>query len=172
MEQIDIDGLIEGLKERVTQRRVSGDYPAGLEEQLEAEFKVIMAAVHRDECGTAELGRRVKQVERSTESVRAHGETSSRVPGGSMVHSATARLVSRHTGEIAESVRGLGYSVATALHEVHHLLDVQREADERQLHEVVASLLDRLAVLDHLAEAAVQLEQRVRALENGPIPAS
>ncbi|MCU1393901.1 MAG: hypothetical protein JWM34_2329 [Ilumatobacteraceae bacterium] len=170
MDQIDIDNLIQGLKQRVQQRRESGDYPAGLEEQLEAEFKIIMAAVHRDEIDTTELGRRVKAVEAALGSIRASGETGSRVPGGSTLHRVTSRLVGRHTNAVAVTVRHLGVTVAEALHEVHHMIDVQREADERQLSEVLGSLMDRLAVVDHLSASVVQLEARVRELEAAATP--
>lgn len=166
MEAIDIDAIISDLKARVVDRRATGDYPVGLEEQLEAEFKVIMAAVHRDDMNTTELGRRVKQVEVAVAAVRAHGDTTSRMPGGGALHSTTARLVGRHTGMIAETVRALGYDIAVSLHEIHHLFDLQGQADERQLNEVLASVTDRLAVLDHVADSLVLLEQRVAALES------
>lgn len=165
MDSIDIDALIDELKDRVAVRRANGDYPVGLEEQLESEFKVIMAAVHRDEVNTSELGRRVVQVESAIAGIRSMGAVESRVPGGSALHSTTARLMSRHTGTMADSVRSLGVDVARALHEIHHLFDLSRQADERQLDEVVGSVLDRLAVLDHVADALVLLEQRVAALE-------
>jgi hypothetical protein len=166
VEQIDIQDLIEDLKVRVADRRQSGDYPVGLEEQLEAQFKVIMAAVHRDEVDTKELGLRVHQVEVSSDAVSAFGQLTSRLPGGSSVHSAAARVVGRHTGQLAVSVRQLGVDIAGALHEIHHLIDVQREADERQLHEVVASLLDRVSIVDHLADVVVQIEARLAELES------
>ena len=164
---IDVDDLVELLQTRVSARRASGDYPPGLEEQLEAEFAVIMAALHRNELTTEELGRRVAAVEHTSAGVRALDETSSRVPGGSAVHTAASRIVARHTNQLADSVRQLGVDVARALHEVHHLIDLQRDADERQLSEVISSVLDRLAVLDHVADAVVLLEQRLDRLESG-----
>ena len=168
MDSIDIDTLLGDLRRRVATRRANGDYPVGLEEQLEGEFKIIMAAVHRDEVNTSELGRRVKQVESAVAGVRADPGVGSRLPGGSAVHSTTARLVGRHTGVIAESVRALGFDVARALHEVHFLLDQSRSADERQLTEVISSVLDRLAIIDSVAASILLLEQRVAALESLP----
>ena len=169
MDQIDIENLVTGLQERVAARRQSGDYPLGLEEQLEAEFTIIMAAVHRDEVNTAELGRRVQAVERSAEAIRARGETGSSVPGGSLIHKVAGRLVGRHTGQLAETVRTLGGDIAGSLHEIHHLIDLQQRADERQLHDVVGSLMDRVAVIDHVADAIARLEARVKTLEETAI---
>jgi len=170
LDQIDIDKLISGLKQRVEDRRQSGDYPVGLEEQLEAEFKIIMAAVRRDEVDTSELGRRVKAVEHSTAALRSAAETNSRLPAGSAVHRLVARLVRRHTSALEVSTRALGIDVASALHEVHHMIDVQREADERQIHDILGSVMDRIAVVDHLAASVLRLEARVQELETTANP--
>lgn len=161
----DVDALVEELQQRIATRRANGDYPAGLEEQLEAEFRIIMAAVHRDEVGTSELHERVARVGRAVSGLRADPELASRLPGGSLVHSTTATFVRRHTGVLVESVRALGREIEHALDEVRRLFEVQREADERQLNDIIGSLIDRLATLDHLADAVIDLEQRVDRLE-------
>lgn len=165
MEDVDIDELITSLQQRVAERRRAGDYPPGLEEQLEAEFDQIMKAVHRHELDTGELHRRLTVVAQAAANVTAEPPLDSRLPGGGTVHAAAARVVRRHTATLADTVRGLGNEVTNALLEVQRLFEAQRSADERQLDEVIASMLDRLAVLDHVADAVVLLEQRVAALE-------
>jgi hypothetical protein len=167
---IDVDKIIEELQARVAQRRADGDYPAGMEAELEAEFVAIMRATHRHETNTQVLERLIERVEESTLGLRAVAESGSRVPGGTALHATATRLVQRHTGTLAESVRSLGRDLVSALDEVRRLFDAQRSADERQLQDVVGSLLDRIAVLDHLADAVVDLETRVAALESGPQP--
>ena len=164
-DRIDVDEVVRELQARVAARRRSGDYPPGMEAQLEAEFEAIMRATHRHETNTAALGDRVRSVAAATDGVRAVAASSSRLPGGSALHASAARLVQRHTGVLADSVRTLGGEVTAALTEVRRLLDAQRSADERQLNDVIASLLDRLAVLDHLADAVVDLEARVERVE-------
>jgi hypothetical protein len=56
--------------------------------------------------------------------------------------------------------------------EVRRLVDAQRAADERQLHDAIAGVLDRLAVLDHVVELVRDVEQRLDALERGERPAT
>lgn len=165
MKETDVDELVRTLQARVAQRRAAGEYPPGLEEQLEAEFEQIMKAVHRHELDTDELRRRVDVVGEATSYVSAEPRLESRVPGGSTVHTAAARLVRRHTSTLAESVRGMGNEITRALQEVQRLIEAQREADQRQLADVVASVIDRIALLDHLADAVIVLEQRVDSLE-------
>jgi len=91
--------------------------------------------------------------------------TTSRLPGGTAIHGTTARLVRRHTNQLADEVRRLGHDTARALDEVRATLDRHRSADERPLLDVVGALFDRIAVLDHLADAVLDLEQRVIRLE-------
>lgn len=162
---IDIDDIMTQLQRRVTERRDNGDYPVGLEAQLESEFEAIMRSVHRHEVGTDQLGRLIHGVERSVAAVNASATTTSRIPGGSSVHAGASRLITRHTSQLADTVRLLGGDISSALHEVQRLLDQQRDADERQLRQVVHSLFDRIAVLDHLAESVMALEQRIDTLE-------
>jgi hypothetical protein len=161
----ELEAVVADLRSDVARRRAAGEYPPGLEAQLEAEFEAIMRAVHRPEVDTSGILLAVAAVADSARALGAPPATSSRVPGGSAVHDATARLVRRHTVQLAQEVRRLGDDVSAALAAVAVTLDQQRSADERQLKEVVASLLDRVAIIDHLADAVLELEGRVGALE-------
>lgn len=165
MDEIDVDAIMEDIERRVAVRRAEGAYPLGLEEQLEAEFKYVMAGVHRREVDSSALRHHVDGASRALAGVGATTENSSRLPGGAVVHGATARLISRHIGALAEQTRTFGEQTLEALREVAVLADAQRSADERQLKDVVASLLDRMAVLDHLGAAVLELERRVAELE-------
>jgi hypothetical protein len=165
VDHIDVDALVADLQASINARRLAGDYPPGLEEQLEAEFDQIMRSVRRDEIDTTELATLIERVGVATQQVTTQTDHGSRVPGGAAVHSAASRLIRRHTTKLSDSVRSLGSEITEALHEVHRLFDEQRQADERQLNEVISSLIDRLAVLDHLVDAVVDLERRMAALE-------
>lgn len=166
VEQVEFDSVLAEMQDRVRARRASGDYPEGLEAQLEAEFDAILASVRRDEVTTDELSARIASVGHWVAAVDGGtGPVQSRLPGGSTVHATTGRLVQRHTGHLAEGVRAMGLSVHGALQEILRLLDAQRAADERQLGEVVANLYDRLAVIDHLVHAVSDLERRLEAVE-------
>jgi hypothetical protein len=166
VEDIDVGAIVDTLQARVADRRALGDYPPGLEEQLEAEFDQMMKAVHRHEVGTAPLEHRVNVVQAATDAIGARPEMTSRVPLGGAVHATAAKLVVRHTNELADTVRRLGTDTVIALREVVRLFDANREADERQLEEVISSVIDRLAVIDHLADAVLRLEARVAELEH------
>jgi len=163
---IEIDEVVSALRRRVTERRLAGDYPEGLEQQLESEFHGMMRAIDRHEIDTGRLGGLVDGVRNTAHEVRSIAATDSRVPGGSNAHAALGRVVQRHTQPLTESLRDLGVSVADALSETRRLFDAQNAADERQLLDALAGVLDRLAVLDHVVELTRDLEERVARLES------
>ena len=166
MSGIDIDEVIESLQRRITERRLAGDYPVGLETQLESEFAGLMRAIDRHEIDTQQLGAFVQGVVVAAHDMHLDGTGASRIPGGSSAHRAISRVVQRQTNPLAESIRDLGVSVADALWEVRRLLEAQRSADERQLLDAVSGVLDRLAVLDSLAAIVTDLEARTALLES------
>ena len=167
---MNIDGIVAELQQQVSQRRIAGDYPEGLEHQLESEFQALMGEVDRDEIDTALLEGYVDGVRRAIynmdASVDAITAIGSRVPGGAAVHDTMGRVVVRHTYPIAASLRDLGVCVTNALSETRRLFEAQSSADERQLLDALAGVLDRLALLDHLVEITRDLEQRVAVLES------
>ncbi|MGH2473777.1 MAG: hypothetical protein ACRDIL_00815, partial [Candidatus Limnocylindrales bacterium] len=165
MSHVDLGEILAQLNASIAARRLKGDYPEGLEQQLEAEFDAMMRAINRDEIDTERLSALVEAVITAVHGVGTGVETGSRLPGGAVVHKSAAHVVQRHTGPLAESVRTLGLTIADALRESRRLIDAQRSADERQLLDVISGVLDRLAVLDHLVEITRDLEARVAVLE-------
>ena len=166
MPDVDVDQIVATLKERIADRRAAGDYPIGLEQQLESEFQQMMRAIDRHEIETEKLGNLVQSVIVAAHDMRLEAATDSRVRGGSAAHHAAGRVVSRHITPLAESVRDLGVSVAEALDEVRRLLQAQSAADERQLLDVLSGVMDRLSVFDHLVEITTDIERRVTQLES------
>ena len=163
-----VDEIVDVLRHRVAARRAAGDYPVGLEEQLEAEFRYIMSVQAEASRRSSGLTGALGTVERSIAAIKAEGETASRLPGGSAVHAVASRLVARHTGQLAEATRAFGLDVLDAMREIGRLIDDRSTAGDRRLEDAVAAVIDRLAVVDHLSNAVLELERRVGALEAAP----
>lgn len=166
MTDIDLESVVDELRRCVDDRRREGLYPEGLEAQLEAEFTHMMRAIHRDEIDTSRLAHLAHAAAGAVHGIDASFDASSRIPGGASVHAATARLVQRHTGDLASSVRAFASVVSEALDESRRLIEAQRAADERQLLDVMSSVVDRLAVLDHIVEIVRDLDERMMELES------
>jgi len=67
--------------------------------------------------------------------------------------------------QVELELASVGGAVRDALDETARLIDVTRVADERELNGVLAMVLDRLAVIDHLSEMVVDIDDRLGRLE-------
>lgn len=157
--------MLAQLEEGVATRRASGDYPVGIEEQLSSRFQEHLKSA-ASPISTDELHRRIGVVELSTARLSSSVELGSRFPGGAAAHAAAARVVTRHTSPLADSVRDVAVSVSEALLEVRSLLELDRNLAQRRWENLHNATMDRLAILDHLAVAVLDLEQRIFALES------
>lgn len=165
MSEVDIPAVVAELQAEVARRRRSGDYPQGLEHQMESAFAQLMLATDRHEIDTTRFAAAIDDVATAIAAVGGQPGVTSRVPGGSQVHAATARMVSRHTTHLADRVRELGDTVYAALQEAKRLAEAQQAADERQLVDILANVQDRLAVLDSVVDSVRDLDDRLAALE-------
>jgi hypothetical protein len=161
----DVDGIVDELQSRVHARRLAGDYPLGLEQQLEAHFSAMLDLLHDQESNTATLSSNIDRVGAAIGSLNSTVGTSSRVPGGKVVHEAVAAMIQRHTQQVVGQVGTLGSAVHDSLIEVRDVLDRQRHSDDRNITEVLSAVMDRLAVVDHLSELLLGLSDRLDRLE-------
>lgn len=159
--------MVAALRARVEQRRAHGDFPPGLEDDLDAHFRRV--ADHRPEFDLSRLQGAVDRLN-SLPGLDARRITSdSSFPGGSAVHRSIARAVSRQTEGVLAQVA----EVTTALAETVRALAEAVEHHSDQVHTDLLSQVDavaqRLAALGRApgdAPAAVaDLHRRVAALE-------
>lgn len=167
---LEVEEIVERLSRQVAERRRNGDYPLGLEAELEAEFDGVLAAMRRHELSTESLMERVTRLRSRVDEIGTATATTSKVPGGAIIHKTVGRIVARQTNGLAAGSRLAGHETASALAEVVRLFDAQRQADERQLVEVVAAVIDRLAVIDQLISSVNQIERRLDAIEASAAP--
>jgi hypothetical protein len=165
-----VQELVDELQQQVAARRLHGDYPAGMERELEAEFCSLRRGIERDELDDDGLERRLRLLGDAVERISGTAPAASSVPLGALVHRSTGRLIGRHTTHVAQSVREVGDSTLGALTEIERLLRAQRTADERQLNEVISAVIDRLEVIDELVSAVRSIEHRLLQLERSEQP--
>jgi SAM-dependent methyltransferase len=162
-----VDHLIHELQLRVADRRNAGFYPEGLEEDLDAHFRRVVA--HRVTADLSELRSDLEVLDVrgwfSPERIPAHTS----VPGGAMLHRAVSRLVARQTQGILEQVQEFGDSVRKALRDV---VDALEEPNGHVHADVIGQLdaiFERLATYERgptdSAAAVADLRRRLETLE-------
>ena len=166
--EIQITELLQQIHSRIEERRAAGLYPPGLEQQLEREFAEIMSSTNRRYFASKDLQVPLRHLEDAL--VRLSGQVSpaSRIPGGSLVHRAIGKLTKRQILGLTAQIRDVESLVVIVLKMLGEFAESQETADSRVVRELSQHVLDRVAVVDHLAILTAELESRVRNLEARP----
>ncbi len=161
-----IDELIAQVRARVAERRRTGFYPEGLEEDLDAHFRRIVS--HRRGAQAETLRASLQELDAQSRFSASKIPTSTRFPGGDKLHAAIAKVTARQTEGVLQQVQGFADAVRATL---RLLMDAYADPDEH-LTDLVAQLdavWERLAAWERGpsdAHAAVgDLRRRVEALE-------
>ena len=155
------EGLITELQRRVQERRAAGDYPVGLEDQLQEEFRNILETTHRGHRSINHLEVRMHMARESITRIQGVAGVKSRVPAGSLFHRVIRRLVRRHVSQLANETRIALKRIEFVLEEFETLIKQQQSNDERLLNQTLSGVLDKLAIVDTLSEMVIELESRV-----------
>jgi len=165
----DLDALIESLRDRIAERRESGEYPPGLEEDLEHHFQRIVA--HRSDPPVDRLGPGLSRLDAVPGFSSSRIASSSQVPGGAALHRTVGRVVARQTEgvlqqlqEFADAVRALLHDLVVAVHDpsTHLHVDLLSQVD---------AVVERLAAYERSPlgggdmAAMAELNRRLERLE-------
>ena len=158
--------LVEELRRRVDERRRTGAYPVGLEENLDSHFRRIVA----QRTGDVEMAKAaVARVQSTIAFTRARIPVGSDVPAGAFAHRAVGKLVSRQTQGVLEQVEDFANAVLDALTAMLGVLEVPGTHEHADLASQLDALLERVTDLLRVEagpEAVVaELLDRVARLE-------
>ena len=151
---VNHDELLRELDKRVKLRRQEGRYPIGLEEQLSAEFDAILSVVHRGDDTISEIHRVSKLLADEISGLNSEFDTQSRIPGVKFVHKLVRKLSPRHTRRALALIEEI-----IAL--IEKQLTQQKETDSRVMKQLEHAVMDRILMVDVLAEAVLELERKV-----------
>jgi hypothetical protein len=148
----------EELQRRVLENRQLGKYPVGLEEQLEADFKAIMEVVHGregqlfiGEPEIAHLGQMIESLEKQITEIRLDKKINKSLKSDD----AASSLI-----DLAESTCEALTKCLVIVQSMEAEVRKIREEDTRILRKINHTILDRLVMVDVLAQAVVDLERR------------
>jgi Methyltransferase domain len=155
--------LMAELRARVEERRAAGEYPPGLEEDLDRHFQAVVASRGRSRDRLLQLLARARAAAAMDRSLIP---LDSRLPMGELVHRSVGRVVARQTDGVIDQVEAYAAAVQDLLAAVIDDLPDESPAD---LEARVDYLLDRVAAYDRVAPGAPAevkaLARRVEFLE-------
>jgi len=162
-----IDPLVEMIRARVAERRKAGLYPEGLEEELDAHFKRIVA--HRHDPDLSDLHSSLEVLAVRGAFSRARIPIATAMPGGDYVHRVVGKVVSRQTQGILEQVQGFADVVRETFDKVADALAEPYSHVHTDLVGQLDAIWERLAAWERgpvdSAAAVADLRRRVERLE-------
>ena len=168
MKQVEIEQMMADIQDTIARRRAAGEYPAGLEQELEAEFVSILALTHRGEADRADaLELLLEEAKRRAREVSGLIPTFSRVPFLSIFHRIVRRLIARQTRGLAAQQRAVNEQLIAMLEHLVTEARSREDSDRRMVAKLSKHVLDRVAVVDHLYFIVAELETRLRKFEAG-----
>lgn len=168
---VDLESVLGELRARVEERRRSGAYPPGLEDELEGHFRRIAAHRVPARLRADELRERVEALTRLPAFSPERIETTSALPGGSAMHSAVARVVRRQTAGVLAQVQDLANALREALRALADAVVDPTTHVHPDLVGILDGVLERLAAYERApatgsaTPALAELGRRVRVLE-------
>lgn len=166
MTQLDIQQILAEIKQDIENKRAQGMYPAGLEQQLEAEFNSILSLTKQGISDRAdEIDRLQSLLKTKISELSGLTDVRSRIPGISIIHRIVRRVIARHTMGLASQTRQIEEINAQLIELLSKQSKAHDDADERLVLNLSNHVLDRLAVVDHLALVVTELESKIQKLE-------
>jgi SAM-dependent methyltransferase len=163
-----IDPLIDELRNRVAERRKAGFYPEGLEEELDAHFRRIVAHRRVSDLASLRSSLDILEVRGSFSPERISLGTA--MPGGERVHKTVSKIVARQTQGILEQVQEFGDVVRDALEKIADALEDPYGHVHTDLVGQLDAIWERFAAWERgpadSAAAVADLRRRVEALES------
>lgn len=164
---VSTEELLAQLRERVQERRHRGEYPPGLEEDLESHFRRIATHGRTQDLEQVRSGLLAMESRMAFTRGRIHAE--SELPGGSLVHRSVAKVVGRQTDGVLDQMRLFAESVRDTFEALLDLLETPSDHVHTDLVEQLDGALERLAAFERTPGeprvVVAELERRVGELE-------
>ncbi|MGH9024935.1 MAG: hypothetical protein ACRDWD_02285 [Acidimicrobiia bacterium] len=162
-----IDALVGALRQRVEERRKNGEYPSGLEGELDDHFRRIV----RFRPTQLSFRDHLDDIRDAMDFDIDRIPTRSRIPGGRAMHRVVGRAVARQTRGVLTQVEAYAVAVQEALESVADPLEsVTRAGDvgvTQQLDALHAILAEQQETLNRLQATVAALERRIDELAAG-----
>lgn len=166
MKHVDIEQVLAEIREDVESKRAQGLYPPGLEQELEFEFQSILSLTRSGISDRMdEIGQVVDRLRQKNAAISGLTAIQSRIPFISLLHRIVRRLVARQTMGLAAQIRAAEADKVYLLELLVEQSKAQEDADQRLVRNLTKHVMDRVAVVDHLAVLVAALEFKIRNLE-------
>lgn len=160
-----VESALARIQKRIQERRDAGEYPAGLEGELDRHYRQVSDTLHGTSVFLRKASDAVTRVENAGRFASERISYESKIPAGAAMHRAVGKATIRQTHGILHQLQ----EFAVANHEaLGAILDVLRDEavhTHPQLERRLAYLVDKLAALESIKDEMREIDARVASLE-------
>lgn len=164
----EIDDVVARLRAMVDERRRRGEYPEGLEHDLDQHFRRIVA--YRTSTEVGDLEAQLAELDRRARFTVQRIELGSRAPGGEKIHRLVARVVGRQTEGVLAQLREFSDGVRDVLRTIAAVAQSPHGHVHSDLVGQLDAILERLAAYERgpvdSPAVVADLRRRVEELES------
>lgn len=144
---VDIDQILEQIRDAVAANTASGMYSETIEDELRSHYaRVLNREDRRDRFDSLRVS--LEKVDELRGFSAARIATASGVPGGEVLHKAAGKMVSRQVNGLVEQLNCFGDALMPTLNLLANAISEPRTHTHEDLVHELDSLQDRLAVLE------------------------
>ncbi len=164
----DVDALVDRIRARVAERRARGDYPVGLEDQLDRHYRELVANLATEHASVQALHESVEQLDALPTPGREHIGYTSRTVAGRVFHRAWGKLSSRQTEGVLIQMRAFTACMTRVVDNMAEMVESLALHGHPDTERRLATLADRMALLEEMAVRLDQVEVELDRLRRAP----
>jgi len=153
------------IQARIRDRRASGEYPAGLEAELDRHYRQVSDTLHGTSTALREAAAAVQRVSATSGFAAERISYASRRPVGAAAHRVVGKATIRQTQGVLHQTQEFAAATRDALEACLSALQDEAMHTHPQLERRLAYVVDKLGSFEAARDAVAALETRVAVLE-------
>lgn len=159
-----LDEAVARIQRRVAERKASGQYPPGMEDELDRHYRALVTVLATEASAVRLLHEGVSELDALPPFSRARIPVDSRRRVGRLFHRVWAKLSSRQTEGVLTQVREHAAVVRRVLDRMAEVVEGLALHGHPDTERRVATLADRVALLEDIAERLDRIEDQLAEL--------
>jgi hypothetical protein len=160
-----VQAALSRIQARISERREAGDYPVGLEDELDRHYRQVSDTLHGTSPALRSATAAVQRVATTGGFASERISYDSRFPVGSVAHRAVGKVTIRQTHGVLQQMQEFSAATRDALEACLAALRENAVHTHPELERRVAYVVDKLASFEAAKDELLVLETRVAALE-------